>query len=102
MTTKLAAVTILLAGLLTPAGPGAIQARGGTSEKDANPATVSGTGEAKVKQTPTLLRMYLPLVARGKTLAEALAALKDRREAAVAKLETLQGKASSVTFSAPA
>jgi uncharacterized protein YggE len=102
MTTKLVAVTILLAGLLAAAGPGAIRARGAGAEKGGEPATVSGNGEAKVKQSPTLLRMYLQLVGRGKTLEEALTALKDRREAAVAKLETLKGKASSVTFSAPA
>ncbi len=102
MTTKLQAAAILLAGLLTWAGPGAIRARGAGPQNDGSPATVSGVGEAKVKQAPTLLRMYLPLVARGKTLEEALAALKDRREAAVAKLQTLKGKASSLTFSAPA
>jgi uncharacterized protein YggE len=102
MTTKLPLVAILLAGLLACAGPGAMRARGAGAEKDGEPATVSDTGQATVKQAPTLLRMYLPLVARGKTLEQALSALKDRREAAVAKLEVLKGKASSVRFSAPA
>jgi uncharacterized protein YggE len=101
MTTKLATMAVLAAGLLIAAGPAAMRARGAAPEKG-DPATVSGMGEAQVKRAPSVLRMHLQLIARGKTLEEALAALKDRREAAVAKLEKLKAKAANVTFSAPA
>ncbi len=42
--------------------------------------TVSATGTATVKRKPTLLRMYLELVAKGSNLDEALKKMKDRRK----------------------
>lgn len=50
---------------------------------------VSGNGVAKVERPASLLRMHVQMVARGKTLEEALAKFKDRREATLAQLEKL-------------
>jgi len=50
------------------------------------PATVSGTGSVEIKRQPETLRVQIELMARGKTLKEALDKLKARREEAQATL----------------
>jgi len=55
---------------------------GPTSDK----GTVSGLGTVVLKRKPELLRIKVDLIAQGKTMKEALASLKDRREAAQAQL----------------
>lgn len=63
--------------------------------------TVSGMGNVTIKPQPSALRMHIELVAKGKDLPEALAKLKDRREAAAAQLETLKANKGSITFGSP-
>ena len=60
--------------------------------------TVSGSGTVVLKRKPDLLRMKVELIAQGKTMKEALANLKDRRDAAQAQLATL-GAIKSRSFS---
>jgi hypothetical protein len=54
-----------------------------------------------VQQKPTRLRMYIQLFGKAKTLEEALAKLKERREAAVLQVESLKADKHSVTFDGP-
>lgn len=63
--------------------------------------TISGVGMVTVRQTPTALRMYVELLGKGKTLEAALANLKDRREAALAQLQSLGARKESIWFSSP-
>jgi hypothetical protein len=62
---------------------------------------ICGVGEAVVAQQPAALRMYVELSGKGKTLEEALAKLKDRREAALVQLQTLGAKKESVWVGTP-
>jgi hypothetical protein len=63
--------------------------------------TITAGGVATVQRKPTQLRLYMQLTAKGKTLDEALAKLKDRREAATAQLETLKADKKSIVFGSP-
>jgi hypothetical protein len=63
--------------------------------------TISATGTASVKRNPTVLRMYLELVAKGSNLDEALKKMKDRRESARGQLETLKADKDTITFGDP-
>ena len=69
------------------------------SQGAAAPGIVA-SGTATVQRKPTQLRLYMELVAKGKTLPEALAKLKERREAATAQLETLKADKNSIVFGA--
>ena len=64
-------------------------------------AHVSAAGHVHLQRSPTHLRMYFQLAGKGKTLEEALAVLKERREAAAAQLEKLGVDKDAVVF-APA
>jgi hypothetical protein len=63
--------------------------------------TVSATGTASVKCKPTVLRMYLELVAKGSNLDEALKKMKDRRTSARSQLETLKADKDAIMFGDP-
>lgn len=63
--------------------------------------TVTGMGAVKIPLKPTALRMHIELVGRGKTFEEALANLKDRREAAMLHLEKLKADMKSVRVRDP-
>ena len=63
--------------------------------------TVSGIGTVTVQQRPTLLRMTIQISGKAKTIKEALAKLKDRRDAAEILLESLTADKDSVSFSDP-
>jgi uncharacterized protein YggE len=67
----------------------------------AGPQTISATGTTSVKRKPTVLRMYLELVAKGSNLDEALKKMKDRRESARSQLETLKADKDAITFGDP-
>ena len=99
---------VLLMALLAAAGwPAAVRAQ---MERDVGewaamqgggrPA-LSATGTATVQQKPTRMRMYIQLFGKAKTLEEALAKLKERREAAVLQLESLKADKQSVVFDGP-
>lgn len=60
--------------------------------------SVTGTGSVEVKRTPELLRVQVEVLGKGKTLKEALAKLKERKESAVAQLVALGVARDSVTF----
>jgi hypothetical protein len=62
---------------------------------------ISASGAATVQRDPTQLRLYIQILAKGKTLEDALAKLKDRREAATAQLEALKADKKSIVFGSP-
>lgn len=63
--------------------------------------TIAGTGAVTLERPPCALRMYVEVFARGKTLEEALAKLKDRREAARMQIEGLKADPKSIEFGTP-
>src|SRR5713101_2603991 len=60
--------------------------------------TVTGRGTVESKRTPEILRVQVEVMAKGKDLKEALARLKERREAAQKNLETLGATPPSIEF----
>jgi uncharacterized protein YggE len=62
---------------------------------------VSGTGSAVIKRAPDRLRLQVDLLAKGKTLQEALGKLKDRRDAARMQLEKMGVAKDSIEFGEP-
>jgi len=96
---------VLLAALLIAAiSPPAAQAQFGRNyleymamQGGGRPA-VSATGVVVVKRNPTRMRMYIQLFGKGKTPEEALAKLKERREAATLQLESLKADKKSIVF----
>jgi uncharacterized protein YggE len=69
-----------------------------TARAQESGATISGRGVATIKRPASKMRLAIVLSARGKTLEEALAALKDRRTAAAAQLKKLKADEASVKF----
>jgi uncharacterized protein YggE len=63
--------------------------------------TVSGSGVAVVKRQPELMRMRLDVTASGKDLADALAKLKARREAALKVCSDLGAAPATLVAGAP-
>ena len=61
-------------------------------------ATVSGTGEVTLRPIPTTFRVRVELSSQAGTVKTAMARLQQRREAAMAKLKTLEADADSVAF----
>jgi hypothetical protein len=62
---------------------------------------ITASGTTTVERKPTQLRLYMQLLAKGKTLQDALAKLKERREAATAQLEALKVDKKSIVFGTP-
>ncbi|MEN6451703.1 MAG: SIMPL domain-containing protein [Thermoguttaceae bacterium] len=62
---------------------------------------LTASGTATVQQRPTRMRMYVQLFGKGKNLEDALAKLKERREAAVLQLESLKADKKSIIFDGP-
>ena len=62
---------------------------------------ISVSGTTTVQRKAAQLRLYTQLLAKGKTLPEALAKLKERCEAATAQLETLKVDKKSIVFGSP-
>lgn len=65
------------------------------------PASVSGTGMVTVERPAQRMRMHIELGASEPTLKAALAALKDRREAAQSQVESLGADKKSIKFTDP-
>ena len=63
--------------------------------------TISAAGTATVRKMPSSLRMHIELVAKEKSLEEALDKMKDRREAALVQLDTLGADKDSIRFGDP-
>ena len=72
-----------------------------TQPRSAESGTVSGSGTVLLKRKPDLLRLKVDLIAQGKTMKEALASLKDRREATQVSLGKLGAIKESVVFTDP-
>ncbi len=62
---------------------------------------ISAMGTSTIQRSPTQLRLYLDLTAKGKNLKEALEKMKERQEAVTAQLETLKADKKSISFSTP-
>ena len=93
-----------LAAVLWPAAASA-QWEGGFAQmaamQGAGRSAISSAGTSMVQRKPTQLRVYMQLIAKGKTLEDALAKLKERQEAATVQLETLKADKKSIVFGAP-
>ncbi len=63
--------------------------------------TVSGSGTVILTRLPDLLRMKVDVIAHGKTMKDALASLKDRRQAVQGQLGTLGAARESIVFGPP-
>jgi Protein of unknown function (DUF541) len=61
---------------------------------------VAGTGSVEIKHLPEVMRVHVEVIARGKDLKDALAKLKDRKEAARASLTALGASKEAIEFSA--
>jgi hypothetical protein len=64
--------------------------------------TVTGHGSVELKRQPQFLRVQVDVLARGKDITEALAKLRQRRQAAQKHLEQLGVAANAVEFGKPA
>jgi len=62
---------------------------------------ISANGTTTVQRKPNQLRLYMQLIAKGKTLEDALAKLKERQESATTQLEALKADKKSIVFGAP-
>lgn len=99
---------LLLAALLTAALlPGAARAQfeqaiaGMATGESAGQPAISGTGRVVVRRNPTQLRLYIQLLAKGKSLEDAIVKLKDRKEAATTQLQALRADKKSIVFDSP-
>jgi len=63
--------------------------------------TVSAVGTATLKRRPAALRVHVEVIAKGRSLKEALTKLKDLREAARVQLDALGAVKQSVSFGEP-
>jgi hypothetical protein len=70
-----------------------------TAADQAAEASVSGSGSVEIKRLPEVLRVHVEVIARGKDLKDALAKLKDRKEAARASLMSLGASKDAIQFS---
>jgi uncharacterized protein YggE len=84
-------LSLVLAGIIPPS----VQAQ------SAYPGTVTAHGMAEIKRQPEFLRVQIDLLAKGKTLKEALAKLKERKQLAQKSLEILGVAAKDVEFGEP-
>ena len=62
---------------------------------------ISGTGVSEISHPAASLRMQVDITAEGKSITEAIDALKTKRETLSAELGKLGASAESVTFSSP-
>lgn len=67
----------------------------------AGPGTITGTGVSQIERIPEVMRMSVVVTAKGGTIEEALAALKDKTDAAKSQLSTLAADKESVEIEPP-
>jgi uncharacterized protein YggE len=65
-------------------------------------SAITASGTTTIRLKPGQLRLYMQVQAKGKTLEDALAKMKDRREAATAQLEAFKADKKSIVFGNPA
>lgn len=63
---------------------------------------IAAAGSATIKRLPTSIRMTLSVSAKGKTIEDALAKLKERREKLTAELQKLKAEKKDIRFDNPA
>jgi hypothetical protein len=97
---KRVCLTVLAAAVLCPATASAQWERLMAMQGSGHPA-ITATGTSVVQRKPTQLRLYMQLTAKGKTLKDALAKLKERQEAATTQLESLKADKKSIVFGVP-
>ena len=95
---------VVLVALLGAIWPAAVFAQFGegfaelAAMQGAGHAAISAVGTSVVERKPTHMRLYVQLLAKGKTLEAALEKLKERREAATTQLEALKVDPKSIVF----
>jgi uncharacterized protein YggE len=94
---QLASAVAVLALLLAAAGARGAAPPGGTGDA----GTVTGTGKTVLTRPATVLRVQIDVPAQGKTVEEAVAQLKAKREALSAKLKSLGAAEGGVKFGEP-
>ena len=94
---------VLAAWLMAAFSPAVGRAQVDALEGEPGPGveTVSGTGTVTLTRKATVMRVHVQLLGKGKSLEEALANLKERRQAARAGLETLGAEKDSISFGDP-
>ena len=93
--------TVLATAVLWPAAAAAQWERAFAMQmQGAGHPAISASGTSLVQRKPAQLRLYMQLTAKGKTLEDALAKLKERQEAATAQLEALKADKKSIVFGA--
>jgi hypothetical protein len=93
-------LTVLATIVLWPAAASA-QLERIMAVQGAGRAAISAGGSSIVQRKPTQLRLFMQLTAKGKTLEDALAKLKERQELAATQLETLKAERKSIVFGVP-
>ena len=96
---KRVCLTVLATAVLWPAAASAQWERVMAMQGAGHPA-ISATGSSIVQRKATQLRVYMQLTAKGKTLQDALAKLKEHQEAARTQLEALKADGKSIVFGA--
>jgi uncharacterized protein YggE len=66
-----------------------VRAQAPTQPPPTDQGTVSGTGTVVLNRKPEFMRMRVDVIAQGKSMKEALATLKDRRQAILGQLAKL-------------
>jgi uncharacterized protein YggE len=87
--------------LLLLAGVPLLLAPGRALGQNAPKGTVAGQGVVDLRRRPTVLRVQVEVVSRGKDLKEALTRLKERREAARTRLLALGAAQEDIVFGEP-
>lgn len=96
---RVAAAIVLAAAILVAAG--AAPTARAQSAAGSSDGVVTGAGAVTLKRLPDVMRVQVQLSAEGKTVKEALAKLKERRESAKKKLASLGAVAESIAADDP-
>jgi uncharacterized protein YggE len=94
---KIISSFVVVAAALAAGVPSASAQFGGLG----GPGSITGTGTAQIERLPEVMRMRVIVTAKGSTLEEALAALKDKTEAAKSQLATLGADKGGVKLDEP-
>lgn len=98
---------LLIVSLVAACWPATVRAQFGgnfaalAAMREGGRPSLSATGAVTLQRTPARMRMYIQIFGKGKNLEEALAKLKERREAAVLQLESLKADKKSIVFDGP-
>jgi uncharacterized protein YggE len=82
--------------------PALAQSAPGTNVPATGGNVITASGSATVQRLPTSIRMAVSVSAKGKTIEEALAKLKERREKLTAEVQKLKADKKNIRFDNPA